>query len=228
MGCWVNAIPGNGLLMIPEASAGCVCQFSIEATVVMEPRQEADSWKIASLAGSATPVKHLSINLGAPGDRRDTFGTLWLAYPRPATVGRLEYTFDIKPKLASGGGYYNYNSEAVQIENANTPWVLTSGVRGLSQCELALLGDNDKPAAYSVKLHFAQIEECVPGDALFDIELQGDTVAEKVDVIREAGATSRALVRTFDNIAVDKNLTIELVSQGKMLPTISAIEVVRK
>ncbi|HUG66996.1 MAG TPA: PQQ-binding-like beta-propeller repeat protein, partial [Pirellulaceae bacterium] len=48
MGCWVNAIPGNGLLMIPEASAGCVCQFSIEATVVMEPRQEADSWKIAS------------------------------------------------------------------------------------------------------------------------------------------------------------------------------------
>jgi len=228
MGCWVNAIPGNGLLMIPEASAGCVCQFSIEATVVMEPRQEADSWKIASLAGNATPVKQLSINLGAPGDRRDTFGTLWLAYPRPATVDRLEFTFDIKPKLASGGGYYNYNSEAVQIENANTPWVLTSGVRGLSQCELALLGDNDKPAAYSVKLHFAQIEECVPGDALFDIKLQGDTVAEKVDVIREAGATSRALVRTFDNIPVDKNLTIELVSQGQTLPTISAIEVMRK
>ncbi|MDA1054643.1 MAG: PQQ-binding-like beta-propeller repeat protein [Planctomycetota bacterium] len=228
MGCWVNAIPGNGLLMIPEASAGCVCQFSIEATVVMEPRQEADTWKIASLSGSATPVKQLAINLGAPGDRRDTFGTLWLAFPRPATVGRLEYTFDIKPSLASGGGYYNYNSDSIQIENANTPWVLTSGVRGLSRCELELLGENDKPATYSVKLHFAQIEECAPGDAMFAIKLQGDTVAEKVDVVREAGATSRALVRTFDNIAVDKNLTIELVSQGEMLPTISAIEVVRK
>jgi outer membrane protein assembly factor BamB len=228
MGCWVNAIPGNGLLMIPEASAGCVCQFSIEATVVMEPRQDTDTWKIASLAGSTTPVKHLSINLGAPGDRRDTFGTLWLAYPRPATVDRLEFTFDIKPTLASGGGYYDYNSESVSIENANTPWVLTSGARGLSRCELTLLGENDKPATYAVKLHFAQIEACGIGEATFDIKLQGDTVAEKMDVVREAGATSRALVRTFDNIPVDKNLTIELVSQGEMLPTISAIEVTRK
>ena len=38
LGCWVNAIPGNGLVMIPEASAGCVCQFSIASTVVMEPK----------------------------------------------------------------------------------------------------------------------------------------------------------------------------------------------
>ncbi|MBI2479415.1 MAG: hypothetical protein HYV60_12525 [Planctomycetia bacterium] len=180
----------------------------------MEPRQEADSWKIASLAGSATPVKQLAINLGAPGDRRDTFGTLWLAYPRPQTVDRLEYTFDIKPTLADGGGYYNYNSEAVQIENANTPWVLTSGARGLSRCELELLGEDDKPATYAVKLHFAQIEACAPGDAMFDIKLQGTTVAEKVDVLGEAGAANRELVRTFDNIAVDKNLVIELVSQG--------------
>ncbi|HUG71086.1 MAG TPA: malectin domain-containing carbohydrate-binding protein [Pirellulaceae bacterium] len=172
MGCWVNAIPGNGLLMIPEASAGCVYQFSIEATV--------------------------------------------------------EYTFDINPTLASGGGYYNYNSEAVQIENANTPWVLSSGARRLTRCELTLLGENDKPATYAVKLHFAQIEECGPGEAMFDIKLPGDTVAEKVDVVREAGATSRAIVRTFNNIAVDKNLVLELVSQGETLPTISAIEVMRK
>ncbi|MBC8350769.1 MAG: PQQ-binding-like beta-propeller repeat protein [Planctomycetes bacterium] len=228
MGCWVNAIPGNGLLMVPEASAGCVCQFSIAATVVMEPRQDADTWKIASLAGSATPVKQLAINLGAPGDRRDTFGTLWLAYPRPKTVGRLEYTFDIKPTLANGGGYYNYNSEAVQIENANTPWVLSSGARGLSRCELPLVDEKDKPATYAVKLHFAQIEDCGPGEAVFDIKLQGETVAEKVDVIDETGAVSRALVRTFEDVAVDNNLVIELVSHGKALPTIAAIEVTRK
>ncbi|HUG71084.1 MAG TPA: malectin domain-containing carbohydrate-binding protein [Pirellulaceae bacterium] len=78
-----------------------------------------------------------------------------------------------------------------------------------------------------VSRYFAQIEECGPGEAMFDIKLQGDTVAEKVDVIREAGATSRALVRTFDNIAVDKNLIIELVPLGQTLPTISAIEVMR-
>jgi hypothetical protein len=25
LGCWINAIPANGLVMIPEAGAGCVC-----------------------------------------------------------------------------------------------------------------------------------------------------------------------------------------------------------
>lgn len=228
MGCWVNAIPGNGLLMVPEASAGCVCQFSIAATVVMEPRQDTDTWKIASLAGSATPVKQLAINLGAPGDRKDNFGTLWLAYPRPNTVGRLEYTFDIQPQLASGGGYYTYNNASVQIENANTPWILSSGARGLSRCELTLLGDTDKPATYTVKLHFAQIEDCGPGETLFDIKLQGATVAENVDVIAEVGGPSRALVRSFESIAVEKNLVIELTPKGESLPTIAAIEVVRQ
>jgi hypothetical protein len=51
LGCWVNAIPGNGLLMIPEASAGCVCQYSIASTVVLEPREERDTWKIYSSPG---------------------------------------------------------------------------------------------------------------------------------------------------------------------------------
>ena len=25
LGCWINAIPSSGLVVIPEASAGCVC-----------------------------------------------------------------------------------------------------------------------------------------------------------------------------------------------------------
>ena len=228
MGCWVNAIPGNGLLMIPEASAGCVCHFSIASTGVMEPREDRDSWKIASLGGTATPVKHIAINLGAPGDRRDSFGTLWLAYPRPKTVGRLEYTFDIKAKLQSGGGYYAHNAEAIQVENANTPWVLTSGVRGLAKCEVPLLGKNDKPATYSVKLHFAQIEDCGPGETAFDLKLQGETVAEQIDVVGEAGGTERALVKEFENVAVEQSLVIEIEARGKELPTVAAIEVVKE
>ena len=63
LGCWVNAIPGNGLVMIPEASAGCVCQFSIASTVVLEPKRESKSWAILSAEGSPTPVKRMAINL---------------------------------------------------------------------------------------------------------------------------------------------------------------------
>ena len=48
LGCWINAIPANGLVMIPEASAGCVCLFSIASTIVMEPRTPRRPWGIYS------------------------------------------------------------------------------------------------------------------------------------------------------------------------------------
>jgi outer membrane protein assembly factor BamB len=96
LGCWVNAIPGNGLLMVPEASAGCVCQYSIASTVVLEPRDNRDTWKIYSSPGGSLPVQRLNVNLGAPGDRRDRQGTLWLSYPRPTTRERLEFAWTIK------------------------------------------------------------------------------------------------------------------------------------
>ena len=43
MGCWLNAIPANGLVMIPESSAGCTCMYSIASTIVMEPRAAAQT-----------------------------------------------------------------------------------------------------------------------------------------------------------------------------------------
>ena len=82
LGCWINAIPASGLVMIPEASAGCVCLFSIASTIVMEPREERRPWTISSAVGAQTPVKAMALNLGAPGDRKDADGKLWLSYPR--------------------------------------------------------------------------------------------------------------------------------------------------
>ncbi len=228
MGCWVNAIPGNGLLMIPEASAGCVCQFSIAATVVMEPRPERDSWKIVSLGGTATPVEHMAINLGAPGDRRDGFGTLWLAYPRPRTVGRLEYDFDIEAQLSDGGDYYSYNSESVQVGDATTPWLLTSGAQGMARCRLPLLSDEDSPRTYTVKLYFAEFEDCRPGDSVLDVRLQGKQVARNVDVVADAGGSARGLVRQFKGVEVSKDLVVEIDSRGETLARLAAIEVVRE
>jgi hypothetical protein len=183
-----------------------------------------DTWKIASLGNVGTPVQHLAINLGAPGDRRDSFGTLWLAYPRPKTVGRLEYTFDIKPKISNGGGVYVYNSESLQIAGADTPWVMSSGYRGLRSCEVALRSADDKPAKYTVKLYFAQLNDCVPGEILCDVKLQGVVVAKGVDIATESGSDSNVLVREFKGVEVSQNLLLEIVSNGKTLPQLSAIE----
>lgn len=39
-GCWINMIPAGGLLLIPEASAGCVCQFSLQTSMAFLPKPE--------------------------------------------------------------------------------------------------------------------------------------------------------------------------------------------
>ena len=37
-GCWINAIPAGGLLLIPEASSGCTCAFPIQCSIAFAPR----------------------------------------------------------------------------------------------------------------------------------------------------------------------------------------------
>jgi outer membrane protein assembly factor BamB len=37
-GCWINIIPAGGLILVPEASSGCTCGFSIETTIVFAPQ----------------------------------------------------------------------------------------------------------------------------------------------------------------------------------------------
>jgi outer membrane protein assembly factor BamB len=226
LGCWVNAIPGNGLVMIPEASAGCVCQFSIASTVVMEPKTVNKSWGIFSAVGATTPVKRMGINFGAPGDRKDEAGREWFGYPRPRAVERLEFVFDVSPKLAPGGGWYSRNAETRPIEETDTPWLYTSGGKGLSSFELPLLGAEDAKAQYTVRLHFASMPSDQPGR--FDLKLQGNTVAANVDINAESGH-NRANVKEFADVTVDRNLQVELVAKDQeAAPTIAAIEVLRQ
>jgi hypothetical protein len=37
-GCWINILPAGGLLLIPEASSGCTCDFSLQTSMAFIPR----------------------------------------------------------------------------------------------------------------------------------------------------------------------------------------------
>ncbi len=127
-------------------------------------------------------------------------------------------------KLASGGGWYSRNTESVNIEGTDKPWLFTSGARGLNRFQLPLLGEDDAAGKYIVKLYFANVDDAKPG--LFDIRLQGQTVASGVDI---SAASGRPLIKEFPGIAVDKNLVVELVSQDPAaLATVAGIEVLRE
>ncbi|MEQ1860652.1 MAG: PQQ-binding-like beta-propeller repeat protein [Chthoniobacteraceae bacterium] len=223
LGCWINTIPANGLVMIPEASAGCVCLFSIAATIVFEPRDKRMQWGVYSATGATLPVQHMALNLGAPGDRRDAHGKLWLGYPRPSSRAGIDLPLDIKPKIAKAGGYFSFNEESYPIAKTDTPWIFTSGVRGMSRCELPLIGKDQPSATYTVRLYFAALEDDKPGQRAFDIKLQGKPVEERFDPAALGGAKS-ALVREYRDVAVTDNLLVELSGEDAVL---SGIEVVR-
>ncbi len=36
-GCWINMIPAGGLLLIPEASSGCTCDFAVQTSMAFVP-----------------------------------------------------------------------------------------------------------------------------------------------------------------------------------------------
>lgn len=226
LGCWVNAIPGNGLVMIPEASAGCVCQFSIASTVVLEPKSESKSWGIFSAVGDPTPVKRMGINLGAPGDRRDAARQEWLGYPRPKTVERLEFVFDIQPRFFDGGGWYSRNPDAIHTGSKELDWMVASGCRGLQYCSIPLLQTGDAPAEYSVKLVFSEMS--LEQVSELKIIMNGQPLPSSTTAVGTEIATAIPVVsRNFPSVAVENNLVIEFQAGPGTLPTLAAIEIVR-
>ncbi len=88
-GCSVNVIAANGLLLMPEGSSGCTCSYNYQTSVAFIPerRDAAGFWYVHSSQPQSVGIQHLRVNLGAPGDRVDADGNVWLGWPRPAVSG---------------------------------------------------------------------------------------------------------------------------------------------
>ena len=231
-GCWINFIPAGGLLLMPEASAGCMCPFPNMCSVVFKPGGTDKAYTQYSVSGPATPVKRLALNFGAPGDKSDSGGNLWLGYPRPFN-GRLVLPLDIKMAFHAGGKPVKRNSNYTPIAGTPDPWLFTSAVRGLKSCEIPLMKEAEGSAEYIVRLAFSDPDNDRPGVRVFDVKLQGTTVLRGFDVAKEAGGADRSIVKEFEGIEVTENLLIELLpkvadSSPEKTPILQAVEIVRQ
>lgn len=226
LGCWINAIPANGLVMIPEASAGCVCLFSIASTIVMEPRPARTPWSIYSSVGMKTPVRHLALNLGAPGDRRDAHGTVWLSYPRYKAYQEtaLDVKLNLAPKFGTDGGYEAVHENTVSVTTEQPEWLYTSWAQALQQITLPLLSAADAAATFDVELHFANVRDKSP--ATFDVEFNGKTVLSEVTLPAAESDQIRATVSLVKAVPVADQLTIKLIPRSGT-PLLNAVKVVR-
>jgi outer membrane protein assembly factor BamB len=135
-GCYVNAIAANGLVLCPPADAACTCSYSFRTTVALAPAEakEKTDWSIFYDRLPNASVKQAAFNLGAPGDRRDSDGVMWLATPRPETRSRRsELATPFRFTYAEGGGPYRQQAAPTAVTGTHRPWLYTSGLEGLRE-----------------------------------------------------------------------------------------------
>ena len=138
-GCHVNAIAAAGLVLMPPGDASCTCSYAFQTTVALVPTQKEENWGLFYKQLPNTPVRRVALNLGAPGDRRDGEGTLWLATPRPGNDYRrrdiaVPFRFDRQESLTM----FRENADLTTVAGTDRPWLYTSGVCGQIRAELDL------------------------------------------------------------------------------------------
>lgn len=151
--CTISAVPAQGLVFAAEGSSGCSCNYNFKTTLALAPARQRRHEDWAMYTAPLSPGALLQtgrFNLGAPGDRRDELGGLWLQYPRAPT-----YASRIIPNtsrsmlvpvelLGSELRPYRVNADRVAIANTDRPWLYASGHEGIAGVRLQLfMSDKD-------------------------------------------------------------------------------------
>ena len=93
-----------GVLVSIEGNADCFCPYSFATSLGLVPaaRRRHEDWALLYDRVDVAPLERAALNLGAPGDRRDGKGAIWLGYPRPkmgfatgGAFGPRPHTFDV-------------------------------------------------------------------------------------------------------------------------------------
>src|SRR4029077_5832788 len=96
--CTNNLVVAGGLIVAPDYTRNCTCSYQNQTSLALVPMPDVEVWTTYPMPGrkksvfggfyNTTPpedwdknpplVKHLALNLGAPGHRRADDGRLWL------------------------------------------------------------------------------------------------------------------------------------------------------
>jgi hypothetical protein len=79
---------------------------------------------------------------------------------------------------------------------------------------------------FTVRLHFTEPENVSAGERVCDVKLQGKTVLENLDVLKESGGRNKALVKEFKNVAAGDAVIVELIQKSAKPPLLCALELV--
>ncbi|MFP6739170.1 MAG: PQQ-binding-like beta-propeller repeat protein [Planctomycetota bacterium] len=215
-GCTNSVIPAGGLLNIPYFYEGCTCSYPLPVGLALVSMpQEHEQW---ASWGKSEPkdIIRLGINLGAPGDRMDSNGTLWLDHP---SVGGPSPTVRISTTPTQANYHYHHS---LRLEGGQGwPWVCASGATGLSNLKVEGL----KPGKFTLRLYFAEFKKTKAGQRVFDVLADGKPLVNSLDIIAEAGGPRRCVVKEFPDLSIDGKLELSFnARKGK--PLVCGLELV--
>ncbi|MDP6507106.1 MAG: hypothetical protein QF886_25995, partial [Planctomycetota bacterium] len=148
-----SIIPAHGLVISTEGSAQCGCSYNFKTSFALAPvrNRRNEDWAVFHDLPREGSLKKLSLNLGAPGDRRDNEGNLWLGIPRPQAHIRIGVSKrklpwrtrnDLKVPfefiLHEGFSSYRRNADRFHLKNTDRNWIYANGIRGLHRAILDL------------------------------------------------------------------------------------------
>lgn len=221
-GCTSNLVAADGVLNAPDYTRTCTCTYPNQTSLALVHMPEIEMWTFNPFETGGKPVKRIGINFGAPGDRRDAEGTLWLDYP---SVGgeSPEVPIKIEPPPQR---FFRLHS--LGIGGRHPTWVGASGMEGSGTIELELVPESSSESSrYTVRLYFTETaQDLKPGDRVFDVALQEETVLDAFDILAQAGKPRKMIIKEFVGISVSSKLCITLLPHTDLPPVLCGVEVV--
>ena len=237
--CATDVATGGGMMIKPPYALGCSCPWSLPFTVALAPAEyEPEASFEMSLIGEALPVKHVRLNFGAEGDRRDQQGNLWIRPGRPPHGLYKHIEINYMPTWTRYDGVKDFQAFVrrsnvhTEIADTDLDFVFASGERGIQRCVIPLTRPEDPKADYTIRLGFCGLPGEKVGQRVFDIRINGKNVEEKFDALKAAGRPDQAIWREFV-VAGAQEAVIEFISADPTpsldtLPILSAMEVMRR
>lgn len=212
--CTSNLIVAGGLLNAPDYTRTCTCNYQNQTSLAFVHDPDAEMWTYNHFPWDGQPVRRVGLNFGAPGDRTDKNGTLWLEFPSGGSPSP-NLPVAISPDPIS---YFCRHSAEVREPAKDTAaaseanrqhakkWVAASGLIGVKRLAVTLAKDGVE-RNYTVRLHFAEPNPLKPGERVFDVLINGERVVEGLDVAAESGVLT-PLVKEAPNVRVANDLVI--------------------
>lgn len=227
--CTNNLIVAGGLITSPDYTRTCTCSYQNQTSLALVPDPDAEMWTYQGYPVEARQrIRRLGVNFGAPGNRVDDHGTLWLEYPRVTDASANSGSPGLWPQVqvtaaTSQAAFFRQHASTV---TGPLPWVCASGAQGVQSIRVALTEHALQPQRYTVRLYFAEPEDLHAGQRPFNVALQGREVLNNFDVARDAGGPRRGVVKSFADVRVDEALVVTLTPRGSRPAILCGLELI--